>query len=538
MNNLTYDTSHYLGTFGISYVVIDNMSAKGLYINFGTSNLTRVVHFFDSSPGLTQIYRYKNETWLFSTPVATMIGAGYFGVSCNNSEECTSELPAAFDGAGISTIFVPQGAEYNPYSVKIGYPSSSPGQVGSVNLFTPSNVSATNFADGILAFSSPTNATSSSLTHTGEFSLNYTPSNWTVSIWKAAPTPLSVNILSTGVLSMNVSSGSSTASINYLSSLVSGKTNGIHVDPGDYIVFKASAEVSGLNTGPVWLNVVGSNQSLVNSISQVGAHLIPSDKWNALNLTGVLPTGTSYFTLRIFSNVSGSLLIRKVSLQWNLLSTCNDSFTGATINARNMTLGVQVPITNGSLAGAVQVRGDGQVSILPNQDNSPPTQVTGTTKWVTFQSGAAKGLFQIKLTGNISLDGGIIVYTPLNVTLSHPKMSLIYANEGGTEFKGSLNATTPTYIRLDSDFNTHWLLSIPGGISESPFRDPFGDTLFFAPPGNYKFTIELTGISILNLALIVTGSAFILIGIILTWPQLSAILTTIYRSTHLRIRRQ
>lgn len=514
-DNLTFDTAPLLATFGVRYVVVDNMSFEALQLAFGLGSLNAVLDFFSWSAGISLLMSFPPDSWLFESNLTnTSVSAATNAAQIAAQDESIGQIVGAMSSLRLPLAFGPSGG--STPTVSLGFPNASD-VAPSIRVITPETLAPLLFRPAVYGFSQPlTNPQSFSVNKTGEFEIPYPYSNWTLSVWKLSEGTVYVNATPSGSLALNATSGSSLISINYLSSLVNGKRDGIPVDPSAVVEFNVSADIRAVfgAAGSAYLNTVSSNASLVNVAQLSTASTALSANWTNLSLAGILPLGSAFFTLRVFLSGSiRSVVLRDVSIEYVELPIAPASFAGNLVDITNQTMEFPIGEAPTNFTFAFEAKGNAVVN-LTCSDVSRLDYVRNTAlNWTIVRNIVSGSELRFSTNGDLSLAG--IVILPAVVRL--PPLNAILTVRPGPLFGyvGSLSFAASGFIELRLPYLADWRLTLGSGRVILPEPGSLGDVFFSVPAGNNTFTISIVGITTLPLILVGVGLFYGAMGAIL-----------------------
>lgn len=498
-NNLTGDVATLLRDYGVTYVVLDNMSAGALENQFGVPTINQVVSFFERCANLSLELSFPPNAWLFQVDPVTP------GVLSFSSQLLRTGVPldqlspiaGALSDIGISPAFAPVTDSSAAWvtSVQGALSNSSAG----VTVANPSWLDRNTPQDSISGLNSTGgNATTAlDFTNPGEARLLPPDNNWTVSVWQLSAQNLTVVEHGVGPLSFNAPSRvPSQISLNYLSSLVSGSRDGIQLAPGGLTTVSVSATAQALtsnSSGTFDLNVVLSNTSAEN-IAQYSSQAAPlTTKPSTLNFTTSLPGAGAYFTLRVFSTFAGSVALSNVSIRWTQFLSNGQAFDGIVAPYSNASLSIPAgPLGTPTERLFVCLAGNTSATLLFNGTQESQTVFSFVPKWVEFTIPAiGTKSATLQLSGQGRFAGLILdrLPTPTNAT-----SSFSFDAVSSTVYTGTFSSSASGYLLLHLPYVDQWSLAATKLHAGGPMESLLGQVMFFVPPGKSSLSINLRGV--------------------------------------------
>jgi hypothetical protein len=521
-NNLTGDVAPLLRAYGVSFVVIDNLSIGGLELDYGVASISTVVNFLTQASGITLLRAYPPSTWLFGVlPISSLIAVAPQAAFPTPSTPVLAPIVGALSGLGVNVALGAAGSMAIPLTSGATSDLVSTAQP-SIHVLGASGLYPQLFVNTVSAFDTPLAAPHSiTVNHTGEFDTPYPDSNWTLSVWSLSNEALGLDFPTSGVAILNHSGGPSTASLNYLSSLINGRTRGIPVDPTSQLFFHASAEVRVTNGGSAgfYLNAVGSNTSAIN-VAQVSSVTEPlNNTWQSVSISGTMPLGTAYFTIRtFFTNLVGEVQEQNVSIQWNELTPDPASFGGATASIINATLSLPLDWSGPTETLAVDLEGNAVVVVNSTGQSTTQQINSSTVVWHLFPEIPASDNTRITVSGEIRLAGIVTLPSAVSVPSANPLST--FTASGAYRYSGHYQIAQPGFLTLQYEYTGNWQLVLDNGAVLHPLKGLLGNLIFQIPEGNHTYELEIMDYSSLPLFIAAVGLVYALLVLVAVWPPI------------------
>lgn len=516
--NLTYDVAPLLRAAGIHWVVVDNMSSGANLNAFNLTETGKVVTFLSECSGVNLAMSIPPHVWLFQVGgVNSYASTSSFLVAPSPNSTLVGMEVGALAQSGLDASLAPPGSPQIPlvYSAL----GTSFGD-SALEVIPPEAAASQSLSGGVVGFLSPLAATASlQATHEGEYQLPGYYSNWSLSVWNLSGSAVNTTMTSGENATVSSEGGPSVISLNYLSSLVNGKRAGIVVSPAGRVYFQVSAGVRSTSQAGVrsYLNVVGSNSSAQNIVQLSSPTVAVGIPWTPLNFSGLLPQGTSYFTLRLFINqLLGSAQIRNLTVRWTELDAAPSTFSGLTLDLSNESVSLMRGASPGHATFAAFVSGYGQLTLESGNWTHmfPLSQGTMDTIWTPELNTSSPLLATI----NGSLSYGGLVEVPSAIDLMDQPPVISISQRGPVDFIGTLTSSSGGYLELHLQFQSDWRLVLSNGQTIGPLRGFFGDLIFEVQQGNYSVTLSIQGYDLLPIMLASSGAAMAMILIVVWRP--------------------
>lgn len=489
-SNLTADTAPLLRSFGIGSVVVEDLSPGALIGQYGTSNFSRVLSFFNNSPGLVLSDLYGNSTWVYSVngspeaayftnlPVYYAASPQVLGPALGGLESLgLVPLFSSSPSSTASPLTYDQGISVNPGDVSI---LSGPAIEGAFLLNTTQWFSS---AVGV-----PQNMTVPGGV-TQYFSSPY--SDWGVSTWDGPGSgSLNASVSDEGYVEISRADSPALFSIDYPTPLISGQSNGIVTDPTSLVTVSVSMQYRGsVPSGDgVYFDVVGSNVSLINNIESESAPGFPTASWQNLTFTTQMPIGTAQFAVRVMTTMTGYIQIRNVTIGWGESAAAPTTFAGHSAEVENGSFNISTVDSATSAVAHFLVRGIGTISSSGQGNESTLPFSTDTYEWVALPYATGTTALEFSCTCEIA---GLISVPGNPVSLVEDRLGP-QASFDGTAYTFQVTLSTPETLVLVRPFTTHWQATVDGrSLGAHLGGKPLNYTVFELPAGNYTLRITL-----------------------------------------------
>lgn len=479
-NNLTADFAAILQTYSVRYVVVDNMSEAGFAAAFGVESAQRVLSFMGATPGLSIDADYGNETWVYDFANPSPPFSAYNTVVVL-SDPVSSIGPAAgaLDGLGVSAALATDANGTAAPRLTISNLSSTL-QAGSIEIVNSTSIGSSAPTGLVAGFDGvPAENLTQSIAAGGTTVLDAPFQNWSVTSWTAVTGNATVSIAEGSSIRIEHEGRSATLSLNYLSPLVDGSTQGVSVPADSSVQATVSFqyETAPGFAGEVESYIVASNSSAVNTGVFVSNSSGPSSTWRNQSFSAVLPVTSTLFTSRILATMSGQISIRDVDLSWTVSRPYPLTFTGYATSLSNSSFPTPRGPSYGESQVNLQVMGIGNLTVsaggvaLTAPVNSPTEFV-----WVTIRGLSLDTAGSVAVNGSLEIAG--LVVLPDGGVFTEPAPTFNYTQTGSLSFELDEVSATATVLSLDEPFNTHWLAS-SGSSSQGSAQESVAGFTFF-----------------------------------------------------------
>lgn len=496
-SHLTQDIGPLLKWYGVTYLVVDNMSSQSLVSLFGLPQFSDVVSVLRDCNSLRVVYMDRNVAMfelrtgsaparLINLPSAYLVGA-----------DRSALADVALGELGLTSYPVPYVIGLRLAQIDIPTTNLTL-QPSAVTIIDPTLLATEALNPQVIAFDGSVNQSISLVASPGTTTQLPTPySNWAISSWTTG---------SRGYANISIDSGTdlaiqsaprsnATLSVDYLSALVNGETSGIKIDPSSPTVMRTSVEYNSARASPqstLTINIVSSNASAINVYQNSSSPIPQSQGWHYLNYTTIVPPGASYVTARIFlGGFSGTIYLSNISIETSQPQVNMTSYSGEGLSLSNSTISLPVAASDGPSQVAILASGAGTIIVSSSLGSEVAVVARDQQGWYRFNDTNLSFPTTVKIDGAVSIFG--MVTMPIWVASREGTGNVILEQSSATQLTVNVTSISGSILEWNEPYSPHWLVQTPSLSNLSPRATANGDVLFILPGGEHVIKIRLEG---------------------------------------------